>query len=60
MGLNEYCTLGFEPLNFNTGNFVLTAQDAYQPDLSAASLDFNRTYNGPSGQMKGPLGAFFN
>ncbi|MDR1891500.1 MAG: DNRLRE domain-containing protein [Oscillospiraceae bacterium] len=44
MGRGLHCEYGFEPINLNTGNFLLEATDATIPDLGG---DFNisRTYN---------------
>jgi len=57
LGPNKYCALGFEPINFNTGNFLLQARDIYLPDMGTVALALTRTYNGLSNQINGPMGA---
>ncbi|MDR1821971.1 MAG: DNRLRE domain-containing protein, partial [Oscillospiraceae bacterium] len=44
MGRGLHCEYGFEPINFNTGNFILEAQDAVIPDLGG-DFALERTFN---------------
>lgn len=48
LGPRSFCSLGFEPINFNTGNFYVEARDFEVPDISGTGLDFIRTYNSQS------------
>ena len=55
LGRNKYCSLGFEPVNFNTGNFFLEATDYTQADIGQ-TLSIQRTYNTQSTMEDGPFG----
>lgn len=44
MGRGKHCEYGFEPINMNTGNFVLEAVDATVPDIEG-DFSITRTYN---------------
>ena len=57
LGKSKYCALGFEPVNFNTGNFFLNAQDFYLAGEGKAAINIMRTYNTQSSVMDGPFGA---
>ncbi len=56
LGPHRFCSLGFEPVNFNTGNFFLQTQDLSLPGM-AGSFDLIRTYNTKSNAADGPFGA---
>ena len=43
LGPHRFCSLGFEPLNFNTGNFFLQTQDIRLTDLGGSALEIIRT-----------------
>ena len=57
LGPHRFCSLGFEPLNFNTGNFFLQAMDVNLPDLGESTISIVRTYNSQSSETDGPFGA---
>ena len=57
LGPHRFCSLGFEPLNFNTGNFFLQTQDIRLTDLGGSALEIIRTYNSQSSETDGPFGA---
>ena len=57
LGSNKYCGYGFEPINFNTGNFLLETVDASWADMGQAQLSLDRTYNAQSEAADGPFGA---
>lgn len=57
LGSNKYCGYGFEPINFNTGNFLLETVDAAWADQGQALLSLDRTYNAQSEAADGPFGA---
>ena len=57
LGRNKLCANGFEPINFNTGNFLLEARDGYWTDQGLAVVDLFRTYNTLSDAENGPFGA---
>ena len=57
LGPHRFCSLGFEPVNFNTGNFFLQAADFSLSDLGTSALEIVRTYNTQSDEMDGPFGA---
>ncbi len=44
MGRGRHCEYGFEPINLNTGNFILEATDASVPGLGG-DFALTRTYN---------------
>ncbi|MEC4271962.1 DNRLRE domain-containing protein, partial [Adlercreutzia sp. R25] len=44
MGRGKHCEYGFEPINLNTGNFILEAADATVPDYRG-DFSISRTYN---------------
>lgn len=48
LGPRRFCSIGFEPINFNTGNFFMEARDFLIRDLAGISLDMVRTYNSQS------------
>ena len=51
LGAPDRCILGLEPINFNTGNFFMTARD-----YSRQGLTVTRTYNAQSSELNGPFG----
>lgn len=55
LGPHRFCSLGFEPVNFNTGNFFLQTADFSLPDLGTSALEIVRTYNTQSSENDGPL-----
>ena len=57
LGRNKLCANGFEPINFNTGNFLLETADYTLADLGLAALTLDRTYNSRSDAPNGPFGA---
>ena len=57
LGRNKLCANGFEPINFNTGNFLLETADYSLSDLGLAVLTLDRTYNSRSDAPNGPFGA---
>ena len=57
LGPHRFCSLGFEPVNFNTGNFFLQTADFSLPDLGTSALEIVRTYNTQSSESDGPFGA---
>ena len=57
LGRNKLCANGFEPINFNTGNFLLETVDYSLSDLGLAVLTLDRTYNSRSDAPNGPFGA---
>lgn len=36
LGKYKHCSIGFEPVNFNTGNFFLETMDVSLPDIGGA------------------------
>lgn len=48
LGPHRFCSLGFEPINFNTGDFFVEARDFVIPDMGGTGLDLIRTYNSQS------------
>lgn len=57
LGKNKHCSLGFEPVNFNTGNFLLEAEDYRMETSSGPSVALVRTYNAQSWETDGIFGA---
>ena len=57
LGPHRFCSLGFEPINFNTGNFFLQTRDYALTDLGNGGFDIVRTYNSQSAETDGPFGA---
>ena len=57
LGRNKLCAYGFEPVNFNTGNFLLETADYALADLGLASFALDRTYNAQSEAANGPFGS---
>lgn len=57
LGPHRFCSLGFEPINFNTGNFYLQTRDYALADLGTSGFDVVRTYNAQSNETDGPFGA---
>ncbi len=55
MGRGKHCEYGFEPVNMNTGNFVLEGIDATIPDLED-DFEVRRTYNSKASTESGALG----
>ncbi len=55
LGKYKHCSIGFEPVNFNTGNFFLQASDIQLADIGGA-LEILRTYNTQSSVADGPFG----
>ncbi|MBQ9625350.1 MAG: RHS repeat protein, partial [Clostridia bacterium] len=56
LGKSRYCAAGFEPVNFNTGNFYLETQDFLLKD-TGIDFDVTRTYNTLSEMNNGPFGS---
>lgn len=56
LGKSDYCSLGFEPVNFNTGNFFLETIDVQLSDIGEAQLSLMRTYNTQSSTTDGVFG----
>ena len=54
-GVTDVCAFGLEPINYNTGNFLYTAEDASLPDY-AGEFSLERTYNSLGGKLKGSFG----
>ena len=48
LGPCSFCARGFEPINFNTGNFYVEARDFAVPDIGGTGIDLIRTYNNQS------------
>ena len=57
LGPNRFCSLGFEPVNFNTGNFFVEARDFTVKDIAGTGIDLIRTYNSQSLEGYAPIGA---
>ena len=57
LGSNKLCARGFEPINFNTGNFILQAVDGSWAGYGLAELGLIRTYNAQSSEADGFFGA---
>ena len=57
LGKNKYCAIGYEPINFNTGNFFMMQTDYAYEDLGGANLNIVRTYNTKAEAENGPFGA---
>ena len=57
LGPSRFCSLGFEPINFNTGNFFVEARDFTITDMAGAGIDLIRTYNSQSLEGYAPIGA---
>ncbi len=55
MGRGKHCEYGFEPVNMNTGNFVVEGIDATIPDAEGA-FEVRRTYNSKDAGTSGALG----
>lgn len=55
MGRDYRCEYGFEPINMNTGNFVLEAQDATVPETEGA-FELTRTYNSKAASIPSAFG----
>lgn len=55
MGRGKHCEYGFEPINLNTGNFILEATDASVPGLSG-DFSLTRTYNAQGDGYLSPFG----
>ena len=57
LGSNKICANGFEPVNFDTGNFFLQTSDAIWSGTGLAQFNLLRTYNAQSSETDGPFGA---
>lgn len=57
LGPSRFCSLGFEPVNFNTGNFFVEARDFTITDIAGTGIDLIRTYNSQSLEGYAPIGA---
>jgi len=57
LGPTRFCSLGFEPVNFNTGNFFVEARDFTTTDIAGTGIDLIRTYNSQSLEGYAPIGA---
>ncbi len=55
MGRGKHCEYGFEPINMNTGNFILEATDAAVPDVEG-DFGLTRTYNAKNDGVESPFG----
>ncbi|MDR1387596.1 MAG: DNRLRE domain-containing protein [Propionibacteriaceae bacterium] len=55
MGRGLHCEYGFEPVNFNTGDFWLQAQDLAIPDIGG-DLTLTRSYNSLGQPTRSVLG----
>ena len=55
MGRGKHCEYGFEPVNMNTGNFVLEGIDATAADLMG-DFELKRTYNSRAAGDSGAMG----
>lgn len=55
LGKYKHCSIGFEPVNFNTGNFFLQTSDCSLSDIGGA-LEILRTYNTQTTVTDGPFG----
>ena len=56
LGSNLQCSFGFEPVNFNTGNFMLEALDYRKSQASGMPFEILRTYNAQSETTDGAFG----
>lgn len=56
LGSNRQCSFGFEPVNFNTGNFMLEALDYRKSQASGMPFEILRTYNAQSETTDGAFG----
>ncbi|MEG0415797.1 MAG: RHS repeat-associated core domain-containing protein [Erysipelothrix sp.] len=59
LGRNQHCVYGYEPINFNTGNFVYSNPDMGSIDYDEKIL-FERFYNSLGGQRAGLFGRNWN
>lgn len=55
MGRGKHCEYGFEPVNMNTGNFMLEATDATLPEIEG-DFTLMRTYNSKNEGAQSLLG----
>ncbi len=55
MGRGKHCEYGFEPINLNTGNFILEATDATVPQVEG-DFALARTYNAQGDGYSSPFG----
>lgn len=55
MGRGLHCEYGFEPVNFNTGNFYFNATDVSIPELNGDFV-IGRTYNSKAGGINSRFG----
>ena len=57
LGRSNHCAYGFEPINFNTGNFLAESLDYTKEDIGTSALTVFRTYNAKADTTDGPFGA---
>ena len=57
LGRVNLCAYGLEPINFNTGNFLLETVDLDWIGPGESRLTLTRTYNTQSPEKDGPFGA---
>ena len=55
LGRAVHCVFGFEPINLNTGNFIMEQQDAAIPDY-VGDFSILRTYNSQGAAYNGIFG----
>ena len=55
LGRAVHCSYGFEPINLNTGNFIMEQQDAAIPDY-VGDFSILRTYNSQGAAYNGIFG----
>lgn len=55
MGRGKHCEYGFEPINLNTGNFILEATDATVTEIEG-DFAIQRTYNAKGGGYSSSFG----
>lgn len=58
-GRGIQCEFGFEPINFNTGNFLLESED-FKLNIDNKEYYFNRLYNSTSSNVLGSNGYGFS
>ena len=57
LGRVDLCAYGLEPINFNTGNFLLETADWDWAGPGESRLTLTRSYNALSPEKDGPFGA---
>ena len=55
IGRGLHCEYGFEPVNLNTGNFLMEQTDAQIPEIEG-SFSIERTYNSMGENHQGAFG----